>query len=163
MVEDLGLDPALAKVRAVQMVSMQLLEGVVEVVGLANTVGLVTVEGLDQGLGRVHTIKDRILVMENLLMLVVLVAVVVVDKLEVTGDLVHRVLAAALDRALAILTGIGTDLVMQVQMLMAMVEAPGAVKTVGVVAVQVLDQDTAMPTPNICINSSKLVPIILCS
>jgi hypothetical protein len=163
MVEDLGLDPALAKVRAVQMVSMQLLEGVVEVVGLANTVGLVTVEGLDQGLGRVHTIKDRILVMENLLMLVVLVAVVVVDKLQVTGDLVHRVLAAALDRALAILTGIGTDLVMQVQMLMAMVEAPGAVKTVGVVAVQVLDQDTAMPTPNICINSSKLVPIILCS
>ncbi|CAN6350771.1 unnamed protein product, partial [Urochloa humidicola] len=147
MVQGLGLDPALVKVRVVRMVSTQVLEGVEVVVELANTVGLVTVEGLGQVRGQVHILKDRILVMENLPMLVVLVVVVVVDKLEVIGDLVHRDPVVALDLALAILTGIGMDLVMQVQMLMAMVVAPGAVKTVGVAVVQVLDQVMAMPTP----------------
>ncbi|CAN6337375.1 unnamed protein product, partial [Urochloa humidicola] len=147
MVQGLGLDPALVKVRVVRMVSTQVLEGVEVVVELANTVGLVTVEGLGQVRGQVHILKNRILVMENLPMLVVLVVVVVVDKLEVIGDLVHRDPVVALDLALAILTGIGMDLVMQVQMLMAMVVAPGAVKTVGVAVVQVLDQVMAMPTP----------------
>ncbi|CAN6337376.1 unnamed protein product, partial [Urochloa humidicola] len=147
MVQDQDLGPALAKVRVVQMVSTQVLEGVEVVVELANTVGLVTVEGLGQVRGQVHILKEHILVMENLPMLVVLVVVVVEGKLEVIGDLVHRGLVVAPDLALAILTGIGTDLVMQVQMLMAMVVAPGAVKTVGVGVVQVLDQVMAMPTP----------------
>ncbi|CAN6359823.1 unnamed protein product [Urochloa humidicola] len=148
MVQGQGLGPALAKVRAVQMVSTQVLEGVEEVVELANTVGLVTVEGLGQVRGQVHILKDHILVMENLPMLVVLVVVVEEDKLEVTGDLVHRGLVVALDLALAILTGIVTDLVMQVQMLMAMVVAPGTVKMVGVAVVKELDPGMAMPTPD---------------
>ncbi|CAN6350772.1 unnamed protein product, partial [Urochloa humidicola] len=147
MVQDQDLGLALAKVRVVRMVSTQVLEGVEVVVELANTVGLVTVEGLGQVRGQVHILKEHILVMENLPMLVVLVVVVVEGKLEVIGDLVHRGLVVAPDLALAILTGIGTDLVMQVQMLMAMVVAPGAVKTVGVGVVQVLDQVMAMPTP----------------
>jgi hypothetical protein len=91
--------------------------------------------------------------MENLPMLVVRVVVEEEDKQEVLGDLVHRGLVVALDLALATLTGIGTDLVMQVQMLMAMVVAPGAVKMVGEVVVKVLDPGTAMPTPDYCINS----------
>jgi hypothetical protein len=151
MVRDQDPDPAPAKVRAVQVVSTQLLEGV----ELANMVGLVMLEGLGLVQGLVHIIKDRILVMENLPMLVVLVVEEEEDKLEVTGDLVHRGLVVALDLALATLTGIGmgTDLVMQVQMLMAMVVAPGAVKMVGEVVVKVLDPGTAMPTPDYCINS----------
>ena len=154
MVRDQGPGPAPAKVRAVQVVSMQLLEGVVEVVELANTVGLVTVEGPGRVRGLVHIIKDPILLMvENLPMLVVPVVVVVEDKLEVLGDLVPRGLVVALDLVLATPTGIGMDLVMQVQMLMAMVVAPGAVKMVGEVVAKVLDLGTAMPTPDYYINS----------
>jgi hypothetical protein len=153
MVRDQDPDPAPAKVRAVQVVSTQLLVGVVEVVELANMVGLVMVEGPGQVQDLVHITKEPILVMENLPMLVVQVVVEEEDKLEVLGDLVHRGLVVALDLALATLTGIGTDLVMQVQMLMAMVVAPGAVKMVGEVVVKVLDPGTAMPTPDYCINS----------
>jgi hypothetical protein len=133
------------------MVSTQLLEAVVEGVEVANTVGLLTVEGPDQVQDPVHIIKDRI--MENLPVPVVLVVVEEGDKLEVIGDPVHRVLVVALDLALAILTGIGTDLVMQVQMLMAMVVAPGIVKTVGEVVVKVLGLGTATPTPDFCIKT----------
>jgi hypothetical protein len=50
--------------------------------------------------------------------------------------------------ALAMLTGIGTDQVKQVQVLMAMVVAQEIVKTVEVVVAQVLDLGMAMPTPN---------------
>ena len=76
MVPDQGPGPAPAKVRAVQVVSTQLLEGVVEVVELANTVGLVMVEGPGRVQGPVHIVKDPILLMvENLPMLVVLVVV----------------------------------------------------------------------------------------
>ena len=153
MVPDQGLGLAPAKVRAVQVVSTQLLEGVVEVVELVNTVGLVMVEGPDQDQALVHIIKDRILVMENLPVLVVLVVVVEEDKLEVLGDLVHRGLVVALDLVLVTRTGIGMALVMQVQMLMAMVVAPGAVKMVGEVVAKVLDLGTAMPTPDYYINS----------
>jgi hypothetical protein len=109
------------------------------------------VEGPDQVQDPVHIIKDRI--MENLPVPVVLVVVEEGDKLEVIGDPVHRVLVVALDLALAILTGIGTDLVMQVQMLMAMVVAPGIVKTVGEVVVKVLGLGTATPTPDFCIKT----------
>ena len=148
MVRDQGPGPAPAKVRAVQVVSTQLLEGVVEVVELANTVGLVTVEGPGRVQGLVHIVKDPILLMvENLPMLVVPVVVVEEDKLEVLGDLVPRGLVVALDLVLVTRTGIGMALVMQVQMLMAMVVAPGAVKMVGEVVVKVLDLGTAMPTP----------------
>ena len=154
MVRDQGPGPAPAKVRAVQVVSTQLLEGVVEVAELANTVGLVTVEGPGRVRGLVHIIKDPILLMvENLPMLVVLVVVEEEDKLEVLGDLVRKGLVVALDLVLATPTSIGLDLVMQVQMLMAMVVAPGAVKMVGEVVVKVLDLGTAMPTPDYYINS----------
>jgi hypothetical protein len=95
-------------------------------------VGMVTMEGPGQVQGLVHIIKQPILVMENLRTLVVLE-----DKLEVTGDLVHRGMVVALDLALATLTGIGTDLVLQVPMLMVMVVGLG----------------TAMQTPDFCIKS----------
>ena len=153
MVRDQGPGPAPAKVRAVQVVSTQLLEGVVEVAELANTVGLVMVEGPGQDQALVHIIKDRILVMENLPMLVVQVVVEEEDKLEVLGDLVRKGQVVALDLALATPTGIGMALVMQVQMLMAMVVAPAVVKMVGEVAAKVLDLGTAMPTPDYYINS----------
>ena len=154
MVRDQGPGPAPAKVRAVQVVSMQLLEGVVEVVELANTAGLVMVEGPGRVQGPVHIVKDPILLMvENLPMLVVLVVVEEEDKLEVLGDLVRKGQVVALDLALATPTGIGMALVMQVQMLMAMVVAPGAVKMVGEVVAKVLDLGTAMPTPDYYINS----------
>ena len=154
MVPDQCSGPAPAMVRAVQVVSTQLLEGVVEVVELANTVGLVMVEGPGRVQGLVHIVKDPILLMvENLPMLVVLVVVEEEDKLEVLGDLVRKGLVVALDLVLATPTGIGLDLVMQVQMLMAMVVAPGAVKMVGEVVAKVLDLGTAMPTPDYYINS----------
>jgi len=91
--------------------------------------------------------------MDNLPVLVVQVAVEEEDKLEVIGDLVCKDLVVALDLVLATPTGIGMDLVMQVQMLMAMVVAPGAVKMVGEVVAKVLDLGTAMPTPDYYINS----------
>ena len=125
-----------------------------EVVELANTAGLVMVEGPGRVQGPVHIVKDPILLMvENLPMLVVLVVVEEEDKLEVLGDLVRKGLVVALDLVLATPTGIGLDLVMQVQMLMAMVVAPGAVKMVGEVVVKVLDLGMAMPTPDYYINS----------
>ncbi|CAN6327954.1 unnamed protein product [Urochloa humidicola] len=86
--------------------------------------------------------------MEELPMLVVLVGVGVEDKLEVLGIPMLKDLVAALDLALAMLTGIGMEEMRQVQMLMAMVVAPGTVKTVGVTAVKVLDPGMAMPTPD---------------
>ena len=153
MVRDQGPGPAPAKVRAVQVVSTQLLEGVVEVEELVNMVGLVMVEGPGQDQALVHIIKDRILVMENLPVLVVQVVVEEEDKLEVLGDLVRKGLVVALDLVLVTRTGIGMALVMQVQMLMAMVVAPGAVKMVGEVVAKVLDLGTAMPTPDYYINS----------
>jgi hypothetical protein len=92
-------------------------------------------------------------VLENLPVLVVLVGVEVVEKLEVLGTPVLRDLVVASDLALAMLTGIGTDQVMQVQMLMAMVVAQGTAKMVGLLAVKVLDLGMAMPTPDFCIKS----------
>ena len=61
---------------------------------------------------------------------------------------VRKGLVVAPDLVLATPTGIGMALVMQVQMLMAMVVAPGAVKMVGEVVAKVLDLGTAMPTPD---------------
>ncbi|CAN6354902.1 unnamed protein product [Urochloa humidicola] len=81
-------------------------------------------------------------------MLVVLVGAGVEDKLEVLGIPMLKGLVAALDLALAMLTGIGMEEVRQVQMLMAMVVAPGTVKMVGVAVVKELDPGMAMPTPD---------------
>jgi hypothetical protein len=85
MARDLGLGLAPDLVIVVLMVPMQVLEGVVEVLELANLVGLVMVQGSDQGQVQdlINMVKECILVMENLLMLVVQVGVGVEDKLEV--------------------------------------------------------------------------------
>jgi hypothetical protein len=83
MGRDLGQGLALDLVIVVLMVPMQVLEGVVEVLELANTVGLDMVQGLDQGQVRGPVNMISILGMENLLMLVVLVVVGVEDKPEV--------------------------------------------------------------------------------
>ncbi|CAN6338359.1 unnamed protein product [Urochloa humidicola] len=61
------------------------LEEVEEVVELANMVALVMMEGLGLVRSQVHIFKDRILVMKNLPVVVVLVVVVEKDKLEVIG------------------------------------------------------------------------------
>jgi hypothetical protein len=79
----LGQGLALDLVIVVLMVPMQVLEGVVEVLELANTVGLDMVQGLDQGQVRGPVNMISILGMENLLMLVVLVVEGVEDKPEV--------------------------------------------------------------------------------
>jgi len=126
---------------------VQVLEGVVQVVELANTVGPDMVWGQGQVQGLVHIVKECILVMESLLMLVELVEVGVEDKPEVLGIPMLKDPVAATVLALAMLIGIGGDQVVQVQMLMAMVVAQETVKMVGLVVVQVLDLDTAMPTP----------------
>nr|CAB3461248.1 unnamed protein product [Digitaria exilis] len=91
------------------MVYMQQREGVVGVVEVAKTVGLVTVKGLDQVRGLPHIARELILVMENLPMLVVLVVVEEEDKLEVLGDLVDKGLVVALGLDQAILTGANAD------------------------------------------------------
>jgi hypothetical protein len=62
----------------------------------------------------------------------------------------------ALVLALAIPIGIQMDQVQQVQMLMAMVVAQQILKMVGVVTVQVLGLDMAMPTPKFDITRSKV-------
>ena len=145
---DQGLGLAPDQVIVVLMVPMQVLEGVVEVVELANTVGLDMVQGQGQVQGLVHIVKDGILAMESLL-LVVTVGVGEEDKPEVLGIPMLKDPVAAPVLALAMLTGIGMDQVkqVQVQVLMAMVMAQEIVKMVGLVVVQVLDLDMAMPTP----------------
>ena len=147
MAGDRGLGLARDQVIVVLMVPMQVLEGVVEVVELANTVGPDMVWGQGQVQGLVHIVKDGIPAMESLLMLVVPVGVGVEDKPEVLGIPMLKDPVAAPVLALAMLIGIGGDQVVQVQMLMAMVVAQETVKMVGLVVVQVLDLDTAMPTP----------------
>jgi len=147
MAGDQGLGLAPDRVIVVLMVPMQVLEGVVQVVELANTVGPDMVWGQVQVQGLVHIVKECILVMESLLMLVELVEVGVEDKPEVLGIPMLKDPVAAPVLALAMLIGIGGDQVVQVQMLMAMVVAQETVKMVGLVVVQVLDLDTAMPTP----------------
>jgi len=80
---------------------------------------------------------------------VVMVGVGEEDKPEVLGIPMLKDPVAAPVLALAMLTGIGMDQVkqVQVQVLMAMVMAQEIVKMVGLVVVQVLDLDMAMPTP----------------
>ena len=146
--QDLGLAPD--QVIVVLMVHMQALVVVVEGVELASTVGLDMVLGRGRGQGQdlVHIVKEGILVMENLLVLVAPVGVEVEDKLEAHGIPMLKDPVVELVLALAMLTGIGTDQVKQVQVLMAMVVAQEIVKTVEVVMAQVLDLGMAMPTPN---------------
>jgi hypothetical protein len=148
MAGDQGLGLAPDQVIVVLMVHMQVLVGVVEGVELASTVGLDMVLGQGQGQDLVHIVKEGILVMENLLVLVVPVGVEVEDKLEAHGIPMLKDPVVELVLALAMLTGIGTDQVKQVQVLMAMVVAQEIVKTVEVVVAQVLDLGLAMPTPN---------------
>ena len=153
MAGDQGLGPAPDQVIVVLIVPMQVLEGVVQVVELANTVGPDMVWGQGQVQGLVHIVKECILVMESLLMLVELVEVGVEDKPEVLGIPMLKDPVAALVLALAMLIGIGGDQVVQVQMLMAMVVAMGTAKMVGLLGVKVLDLGMAMPTPDFCIKS----------
>jgi hypothetical protein len=148
MAGDQGLGLAPDQVIVVLMVHMQVLVGVVEGVELASTVGLDMVLGQGQGQDLVHIVKEGILVMENLLVLVASVGVEVEDKLQAHGIPMLKDPVVELVLALAMLTGIGTDQVKQVQVLMAMVVAQEIVKTVEVVVAQVLDLGMAMPTPN---------------
>ncbi|CAN6293365.1 unnamed protein product, partial [Urochloa humidicola] len=147
MVVAQGPGVALELVRAVQMVPMHLLEGVVEGVALANTTGLGMVEGLGQVQVLVNILRVEIRVMENLPVLVVPVVVAVEDKAVVIGDLVVMGKVAALDRARAMLIGTGTDQVMEMQMLMAMAVAKAMLRMVEVVVVKVLDLGMVMPIP----------------
>lgn len=148
MAGDQGLGLAPDQVIVVLMVHMQVLVGVVEGVELASTVGLDMVLGQGQGQDLVHIVKEGILVMENLLVLVASVGVEVEDKLQAHGIPMLKDPVVELVLALAMLTGIGTDQVKQVQVLMAMVVAQEIVKTVEVVVAQVLDLGMAMPTPS---------------
>ena len=156
MAGDRGLGLARDQVIVVLMVPMQVLEGVVEVVELANTVGLDMVQGQGQVQGLVHIVKDGILAMESLLMLVVPVGVGVEDKPEVLGIPMLKDPVVALVLALAMLTGIGMDQMEQVQVLVAMVVAQEIVKMVAVAAVLVPELDMAMPTHKFHISQSKV-------
>jgi len=155
MVGDQGLGLARDQVIVVLMVPMQVLEGVVEVVELANTVGLDMVQGQGQVQGLVHIVKDGILAMESLLMLVVPVGVGVEDKPEVLGIPMLKDPVAAPVLALAMLTGIGMVL-MRVQVRTAMEVAQEIVKMVAVAAVLVPELDMAMPTHKFHISQSKV-------
>jgi len=154
MAGDQGLGLAPDQVIVVLMVPMQVLEGVVEVVELANTVGLDMVQGQGQVQGLVHIVKDGILAMESLLMLVVPVGVGVEDKPEVLGIPMLKDPVAAPVLALAMLTGIGMVQVMRVQVLTAMEVAQEIVKMVAVAAVLVPELDMAMPTHKFHISQS---------
>ena len=156
MVGDQGQGLAPDWVIVVLMVPMQVLEAAVEVVGLANTMGLDMVQGRGQGQGLVHIVKEGILAMESLLMLVVTVGVVVEDKPEVLGIPKLKDLVAAPVLALAMLTGIGMVQVMRVQVLTAMVVEQEIVKMVAVAVVLVPELDMAMPTHKFHISQSKV-------
>jgi hypothetical protein len=153
-------DPALGleqdQVIVVLMVPMQVLEGVVEVVELANTVGLDMVQGQGQVQDLVHIVKEYILVMESLLMLVELVGVGVEDKPEVLGIPMLKDPVVALVLALVMLTSIGMVQVMRVQVLMAMVVAQELVRMVAMAVVLVPVLDMAMPTHKFHISQSKV-------
>jgi len=155
MAGDQGLGLAPDQVIVVLMVPMQVLEGVVEVVELANTVGLDMVQGQGQVQGLVHIVKEGILAMESLLMLVVPVGVGVEDKPEVLGIPMLKDPVAAPVLALAMLTGIGMVL-MRVQVRTAMEVAQEIVKMVAVAAVLVPELDMAMPTHKFHISQSKV-------
>jgi hypothetical protein len=157
MVGDQGLGLAPDQVIVALMVPMQVLEGAVEVVELANMVGLDMVQVQGQVQGLVHIVKDGILAMESLLMLVVPVGVGVEDKLEVPGILMLKDPVVAPVLALAMLTGIGMDQIKQVHVLMAMVVAQEIVKMVAVAAVLVPELDMAMPTHKLLIISQSEV------
>ena len=152
--QGLGLEPD--QVIVVLMVPMQVLEGAVEVVELANTVGLDMVQGQGQVQGLVHIVKDGIMAMEGLLMLVVPVGVGVEDKPEVPGIPMLKDTVAAPVLALAMLTGIGMDQTTQVLTLMAMVVAQEIVKMVAVAVVLVPELGMAMPTHKFHISQSKV-------
>jgi hypothetical protein len=153
-------DPALGleqdQVIVVLMVPMQVLEGVVEVVELANTVGLDMVQGQGQVQDLVHIVKEYILVMESLLMLVEPVGVGVEDKPEVLGIPMLKDPVVALVLALVMLTSIGMVQVMRVQVLMAMVVAQELVRMVAVAVVLVPVLDMTMPTHKFHISQSKV-------
>ena len=155
MVGDQGQGLAPDWVIVVLMVPMQVLEGVVEVVELANTVGLDMVQGQGQVQGLVHIVKDGIPAMESLLMLVVPAGVGVEDKPEVLGIPMLKDPVAAPVLALVMLTGIGMVL-MRVQVRTAMEVAQEIVKMVAVAAVLVPELDMAMPTHKFHISQSKV-------
>ena len=154
--QGLGLGLAPDQVIVVLMVPMQVLEGVVQVVELANTVGPDMVWGQVQVQGLVHIVKECILVMESLLMLVVPVGVGVEDKPEVLGIPMLKDPVAAPVLALVMLTGIGMVQVMRVQVLTAMVVEQEIVKMVAVAVVLVPELDMAMPTHKFHISQSKV-------
>jgi hypothetical protein len=156
MAGDPGLGLEQDQVIVVLMVPMQVLEGVVEVVELANTVGLDMVQGQGQVQDLVHIVKEYILVMESLLMLVELVGVGVEDKPEVLGIPMLKDPVVALVLALVMLTSIGMVQVMRVQVLMAMVVAQELVRMVAMAVVLVPVLDMAMPTHKFHISQSKV-------
>ena len=155
MAGDQGLGPAPDQVIVVLIVPMQVLEGVVQVVELANTVGPDMVWGQGQVQGLVHIVKECILAMHSLLMLVELVEVGVEDKPEVLGIPMLKDPVAAPVLALAMLTGIGMVL-MRVQVRTAMEVAQEIVKMVAVAVVLVPELDMAMPTHKFHISQSKV-------
>ena len=146
--QDLGVARGL--VRAFRVVPMHLLEAVVEAAALANTMGLGTVEGLDQVQVLVKIVRMEDLVMENLPVLVVPVAAAVEDKVMVIGDLVVMAKVVALDLVRVMLTRTGLGQVMQMPTLMAMALAKAMVRMVEVVVVRELDLGLVMPTPSFC-------------
>ena len=162
MVGAQGLVLAPDPVTAAQMVPMQLLEGVVEGVAVANTAGPDQVQDPDQVQVLVNIVKDRILVMVDLLAPVVPVVGVVEDKLEGTGDLVVMGLVVAPDLALAPPITTGME-VLEVQMLMAMVVAMVVVRMVGLAVVMEVDLGMVMPTPSLSfLDNLKVEPNFCC-
>ena len=153
--QDLGVARGL--VRAFRVVPMHLLEAVVEAAALANTMGLGTVEGLDQVQVLVKIVRMEDLVMENLPVLVVPVAAAVEDKVMVIGDLVVMAKVVALDLVRVMLTRTGLGQVMQMPTLMAMALAKAMVRMVEVVVVRELDLGLVMPTPSFCCLVTSIV------
>lgn len=157
MVAAQGLGVALGPVRAVQMVPMQVVEAEAEVVVVANTVVPDMVADQARAQALVNIAKEYLQVLVDLLARAVMVAAVAEDKLEVIMDPAAVGMVVELAPALARLITTGTDQVLQMQMLMAMVMAKATVKMVGAVVAKVVDLGTVMHIPKIS-TDSKMEP-----
>jgi hypothetical protein len=158
-----ALDLAVARdlARAVQMVSMLVVEVEVAAVVVATMVALGMVVGLARVQVRASIVKVHIIATTSILMPVVMEVVVEEAKLEVTTGLVDTVLAAEPVMALVKLVRTGMDKVMQMLMQMAMAVEKALVRMVVVAAVKVPDLGTVMQTHR-CFTFEKMEPNLWC-
>jgi hypothetical protein len=158
----LGPVVVLVRVRAVQMVCTLVLEVEVEVVVVAAMVALGMVVDLARVQALASMFKAHLMATVGILTLEEMEVAVAEDKLEVPTGLAAKVVVPEPALVLAKPAHTGTDRVMQMLMLMAMVEEKAPVRMVVVAAVKVLELATVMPTLRSCLTFKKMEPNLWC-